>query len=408
VSSAILRDDPVPARSLRADLPADLARVIVRCLEKDPERRIQTAKDVRNELELLRRAMGPGADRLYPGSRSVGADPSKDAATAPGGRVAAGASDAHGSARSHSDPGGSGRSSTSGSDAPSIAVLRFANRSRSEEDEYFSDGLADELTSVLVKIRGLRVAARTSSASFKGKNATIAEVGGALGVATVLEGSVRKSGSRVRISVQLVKVEDGYPLWSETYDRTLDDIFAVQDDIAQSVVKELRTTLLGEAPGSHASGEAQAEVAAAARGRGDNAEAHRLYLQGKHLVERVNQVDVAEGIERLREALTMEPAHALAWVTLSQAHSLQAGYGWVTVSEGATQAQEAIDRAGSKTNGDRTRPIRSAPSIPSAVISTPPLRGSIGASPKGTRGWRSFRPSRFCYRCTRTRDGRPS
>ena len=117
--------------------------------------------------------------------------------------------------------------------APSIAVLPFVNRSHDEEDEYFSDGLADELLNVLAKIRGLRVAARSSAFTFKGKTATVAEIGRALNVATVLEGSVRKAGNRMRISVQLVKVADGYHLWSQTYDRTLDDIFAVQDDIAQ-------------------------------------------------------------------------------------------------------------------------------------------------------------------------------
>ncbi len=104
-------------------------------------------------------------------------------------------------------------------ESPSIAVLPFVNRSRDEEDEYFSDGLADELLNVLSKIRGLRVAARSSAFTFKGKGATVAEVGRALNVATVLEGSVRKAGNRMRISVQLVKVADGYQLWSETYDR---------------------------------------------------------------------------------------------------------------------------------------------------------------------------------------------
>ncbi len=150
---------------------------------------------------------------------------------------------------------------------PSIAVLPFVNRSHDEDDEYFSDGLADELLNVLAKIRGLRVAARSSAFTFKGKGDHVAEVGRALNVATVLEGSVRKAGNRVRISVQLVKVADGYHLWSETYDRTLEDIFAVQDDIAQSVVKELRTTLLGEAADAKASGEVTAEVAAAVKGR---------------------------------------------------------------------------------------------------------------------------------------------
>src|SRR5207237_8634101 len=123
-------------------------------------------------------------------------------------------------------------------EAPSLAVRPFVNRSRDAEDEYFSDGLADELLNVLAKIRGLRVAARTSAFQFKGKNDDIAVIGRKLNVATVLEGSVRKAGNRMRISVQLVKVADGYHLWSETYDRTLEDICAVQDDIAQSVVTE--------------------------------------------------------------------------------------------------------------------------------------------------------------------------
>src|SRR5262249_38296464 len=146
VSSAILRDDPVPVRSLRADLPADLSRVIGRSLENDPERRIQTAKDVRNELELLRLAMGSGAasPRLVPGASGL----FKDAGRGPAGAIPPDPTGA-GSVRSHTGPGSPGRASTPATDAPSIAVLPFANRSRGEEDEYFSDGLADELTSVL-------------------------------------------------------------------------------------------------------------------------------------------------------------------------------------------------------------------------------------------------------------------
>src|SRR5262249_51202975 len=145
--------------------------------------------------------------------------------------------------------------------------------------------------------------------------------------ATVLEGSVRKAQNRVRIAVQLIKVADGYHLWSETYDRTLDDIFAVQDDIAQAVVKELRAALLGETPDSGTSGEVKAEVAAAAKGRGENTEAHRLYLQGRHLIDRFTREDTVKGIQYLEDALRLEPGHALAWVALSLACSNQAGYG---------------------------------------------------------------------------------
>jgi TolB-like protein len=118
-----------------------------------------------------------------------------------------------------------------------IAVLPFANMSRDEDAEYLSDGLAEELLNVLSRINGLRVAGRTSAFSFKGKQTTFAEIGQQLGVSSVLEGSVRTAGKRVRISVQLVNVSDGYHLWSQSYDRTMDDIFAIQDDIAASVVE---------------------------------------------------------------------------------------------------------------------------------------------------------------------------
>ena len=227
----------------------------------------------------------------------------------------------------------------------SIAVLPFVNRSHDPEDEYFSDGLADELLNVLTKIRGLRVAARSSAFTFKGKGATVAEVGRALNVATVLEGSVRKAGSRMRISVQLVKVTDGYQLWSESYDRTLEDIFAVQDDIAQSVVKELRSTLLGEAADAKAATEATAQVAAAVKGRATDAEAHRLYLQGRHFVNRFTREDIAKGIGYLEQALDRDPEFALAWVSLSAAYAEEAGQSWVPLAEGLGRAREAAARA---------------------------------------------------------------
>ena len=213
-------------------------------------------------------------------------------------------------------------------------MLPFVNMSRDEENEYFADGLAEELLNVLAKIRGLRVAARSSAFTFKGKGATVAEVGRALNVATVLEGSVRKAGNRMRISVQLVKVVDGYQLWSETYDRTLEDIFAVQDDIAQSVVKELRTTLLGEAADAQAGKEATAEVAAAVKGRSTDPEAHRLFLQARHFIDRSTREDTAKGIGYLKEALALEPEFALAWAELGRAYASEANWGWAPAAEG--------------------------------------------------------------------------
>jgi tetratricopeptide (TPR) repeat protein len=194
-------------------------------------------------------------------------------------------------------------------------------------------------------VRGLRVAARASSFQFKGKNEDVAVIGERLNTATLLDGSVRKSGNRVRISVQLVKAADRVQLWSETYDRSLEDIFAVQDDIAQCVVKQLRETLLGEAPGADASRKAEADIAAAATGHGTNPEAHRLYLQGKYLIARVTQEDTIRGLRYLNEALALDPTHALAWVEVARAHALTGGYGWESTSEGYRKAREAAMRA---------------------------------------------------------------
>ena len=242
-------------------------------------------------------------------------------------------------------PAGTTAASTPDREAASIAILPFVNMSRDEENEYFADGVAEEILNVLAKIRGLRVAARTSSFQFKGKNEDIGVIGRKLHVGTVLEGSVRKAGNRMRISVQLVKVADGYHLWSETYDRTLEDIFAVQDDIAQSVLKELRTTLLGEAADAKASKEVTAQVAAAVKGRATDPEAHRLFLQARHFLDRLNREDLAKGIEYLKEALALDPEFALAWAELGRAYASEANGGWVPFGDGFGRAREAVARA---------------------------------------------------------------
>jgi TolB-like protein/cytochrome c-type biogenesis protein CcmH/NrfG len=300
VSSAILRDMPPEVSTVRSDLPSDLAHIIDRCLEKNPRERFQTALDVANELRSVRRTLERGAP----------------AAPRPG---------AHKEA--------------------SIAVLPFVNRSAGADDEYFSDGLADELLNVLAKIRGLRVAGRTSAFYFKGKNTTFAEIGRALNVETVLEGSVRKAGQRVRISVQLVKVADGYQLWSETYDRTLEDILAVQDDIARTVVKELRKALLGEEEDSKTSGEARAEVAKAAAGRATDPEAYRLYLLARYLLDQSTREELTNAIGYLNDALARDPKFAQALVELSRAFMNEGDFGWTPVAEAYGQAREAVERA---------------------------------------------------------------
>jgi TolB-like protein/two-component SAPR family response regulator len=228
---------------------------------------------------------------------------------------------------------------------PSIAVLPFVNMSDDAANEYFADGIAEELINVLSKIRGLRVASHTSAFSFKGSKVDIPTVAQKLNVATILEGSVRKAGKHVRITVQLVQVATDSHLWSETYDRELEDIFAVQDDIAQSVVKELRSALLGEKRDASASAAVKAEVQAAAKGHGKNAEAYRLYLQGRFLVARRTQAAIATGIEYFRQAVDLDAEYALAWAAQAYALAIEAATGFTRYVEGFGHAREAAERA---------------------------------------------------------------
>ena len=228
---------------------------------------------------------------------------------------------------------------------PSIAVLPFVNLSRDEENEYFADGLAEELLNMLTKIRGLRVVSRTSAFSFKGKDIDIPTVARRLNVAMILEGSVRKSGNRVRIATQLIQAATDSHLWSETYDRTLEDIFAVQDDIAQSVVKELRTALWGQRADAAASAQVNADVVAAAKGRSKNADAHQLHLRAQFLVERHTPEDTVKAIGHFRNALELDQEYALAWAGLAGAYSNQAGFGWAPLAETFERARAAAQRS---------------------------------------------------------------
>ena len=228
---------------------------------------------------------------------------------------------------------------------PSIAVLPFVNLSHDDENEYFADGLAEELLNVLAKIRGLRVASRTSAFFFKGKDVDLATVAQKLNVATVLEGSVRKSGNRVRITAQLIEVATDSHLWSETYDRELTDIFAVQDDIAGAVVTELRTALLGEAPTEAASARAATEVATLGRDRGDNPEAYRLYLQARFYLGRHRSEDVPRALALLHQAIAIQPDYALGWTGLARAYRHQGEYTDNPVAPSYAQARAAAQRA---------------------------------------------------------------
>jgi TolB-like protein len=186
----------------------------------------------------------------------------------------------------------------------SIAVLPFADMSEKHDQEYFSDGLAEELLDLLAKTPGLRVIARTSSFYFKGKQASLTEIAKTLNVANILEGSVRKSGNRLRVTTQLIRADTGEHLWSDTYDRDLKDIFQVQDDIAGAVVRALKATLL---------------VKVSPADRTANIDAYTLFLEGRSLTNQGTSSDTRKGAQVLERAVGLDPAYAAAWVVLSNA-----------------------------------------------------------------------------------------
>ena len=217
--------------------------------------------------------------------------------------------------------------------AKSIAVMPFVNMSADPDNEYFSDGISEELLNLLAKVDGLEVAARTSSFKFKGTKADIGEIGNALGVATVLEGSVRKSADQVRITAQLIKVEDGFHLWSATYDRSLDNIFEVQDEIASAIVEALKLPLLGTTA---------APVSAKPT---RNLAAYDLYLLGRHRMRETRAASFREAIGYFQRAIDADPGFAPAHSGLADAYVLLSNYGDMPQTEAYATAEPSIDRA---------------------------------------------------------------
>ncbi len=193
----------------------------------------------------------------------------------------------------------------------SIAVLPFINMSDDADNEYFSDGISEELLNVLVRIDGLRVASRTSSFAFKGKDASIPSIAESLGVAHILEGSVRKSGDTVRITAQLIDARTDTHLWSETYDRKLEDIFAIQDEISSHIVEALKVAL----------GAGGTETAALVQQPTDNLDAYQNYLRGRYLWQRRGEDNIRSAIEAFEKAIELDPQFARAWSSLAAAHT---------------------------------------------------------------------------------------
>lgn len=274
--SAILTKDPTPLDPSK-NIPEKLQQIVRTCLEKNREKRYQSA------TELLADLKDVAAPKI------------------------------------------------TGESSPSIAVLPFVNMSADPENEYFCDGLAEELINALTKIERLRVVARTSAFSFKGKNMDVREIGQKLNIGSVLEGSVRKAGNRLRITAQLINVADGYHLWSERYDREMKDIFDIQDEISLSIVDALKVKLLGE------------EKSEVLKRYTENTEAHELYMKGRFFWFKFNPEGWTKARECFEQALQKDPNFALAYTGLADA--LTAAAVFTPPKEVLPQAKEMIQRA---------------------------------------------------------------
>ena len=339
--SSILRDAPRPVSEARQDAPRHLSRIIEHCLQKEPRDRFQTARDVYNELRALRKEVESGA------SHAGGAVPAFTSSTTTSAASRAELEVRRGSRKlwiGGAAAGtivailalvlflGRGRQfapEATGPETSSIAVLPFVNMSSDPEQEYFSDGVTEEVLNLLAKVPELRVTSRSSAFSFKGQKLEIHEIARRLNVAHILEGSVRKSGNQVRITAQLIKAGSDTHLWSQTYDRTLEDIFAIQDQIAADVVRQLRVILLGAAPTV----------------RKTDPQAYALYLQAVQLGRQFT----AEGFERsdalYRKVLEIDPRYAPAWTGLARNSLNESSIGLLSNQESRARARDQALKA---------------------------------------------------------------
>jgi TolB-like protein/Tfp pilus assembly protein PilF/predicted Ser/Thr protein kinase len=269
--AALLRDEPATLKASTA-----LEKIVKRCLEKQPADRYQNMAEIRAALEKAVKAKVEASSEETP---------------------------------------------------PSIAVLPFVNMSGDKEQEYFSDGLAEEIINALTKIPGLMVIARTSAFAFKDKREDIRKIAEVLGVANILEGSVRKAGNRIRVTAQLIEASKGGHLWSERYDRDLTDVFAIQDEISEAIAKKLK---------AHLSGEQQLVK----RPTG-NFEAYNLYLRGRYHFEKMTPESWAKSKEYYEQALAIDPTCALAWYGVAFYFGLLGNAGFIESKEAHKQGRQA-------------------------------------------------------------------
>ncbi|HEY1732665.1 MAG TPA: protein kinase [Terriglobales bacterium] len=330
---AILNRDPAPPLRLNPNLPASLDDILRKALEKDRELRYQHASDMRADLQRLQR--GLESDRAVRDSKKSSDVPTAPAKTRTGKLaisavillVLAAAGAYLYRSRSKAIP--------AGVNTPSIAVLPFADMSPGKDQEYFSDGLAEELTNDLAKVPGLKVAGRSSAFQFKGKNEDLRTVGQKLNVANVLEGSVRREGDHLRITAELSKAADGFQLWSEEYNSDLKDVFAVQDEIARAVTGALQIKLLGASASPIST-----------RSQVTNPGAYQAYLQAAYFLNRgFKKANYDKALAYANQAINLDANYAPAWALRSYVLSTMAYDGVIELDEGIRRARADAEHA---------------------------------------------------------------
>ncbi|MBI5838442.1 MAG: protein kinase [Candidatus Eisenbacteria bacterium] len=268
IFDAILNRDPVPVTQANASLPPEFGRILDKALEKDRALRYQSATDFKTDLARLKRDTESGRQRAADGGEGR-------AAPAPGDR--------------------------------SVAVLYFENLSGVKEDEYFRDGVTEDIITELSKIRGLNTYSRPTVLAYRDKQVTPAQIGQQLNAACVLTGSVRRAGNRLRINAQLIDTRTDFPLWSERYDREMQDVFEVQDEIARKIAEALRVTLSPQ------------EQAALAAKPTENLQAYDLFLRGKSYARRMTRQDLEFALQMFENAVALDPGFALAYAAIANA-----------------------------------------------------------------------------------------
>jgi TolB-like protein/Tfp pilus assembly protein PilF len=287
---------PKNPKKINPQLPDDLTQLILKCVEKDKGQRYQTVDQILGEINTIEEDLTTSERETDKSKR----DTEETVLT---------------------------------KWKNSIAVLPFADLSPQKDQEYFCDGISEEIINSLTKITELRVVARTSAFSFKGKDVDVREIGKRLNVESILEGSVRKAGNRLRINAQLIHVEDDYHIWSERYDRELDDVFAIQDEITQAIVKALKVKLFGE------------EKESLVKRHTDNPEAHSLYLKGRYFWNKRTEDDLNKAISYFKEAIELDPEFTVAFVGLADSYNLLPWYSSIPLKEIHPKAREAVEKA---------------------------------------------------------------